>query len=81
MPHNRDLGFAPADRTENVRRVGEVAALMSDSGTITIASLISPYRKDRDMVKSYTKIMREYYKNLFSSFLLHMIFLYDFTYI
>jgi 3'-phosphoadenosine 5'-phosphosulfate synthase len=48
---NRDLGFAAEDRTENVRRVGEAAALMADSGTITIASLISPYRADRDAVR------------------------------
>jgi adenylyl-sulfate kinase len=44
---NRDLGFAPADRHENVRRVGEVAALMADAGLITIAAFISPYRRDR----------------------------------
>jgi len=47
----RDLGFSPKDRAENVRRVGETAALMADSGTITIASLISPYRADRDIVR------------------------------
>jgi bifunctional enzyme CysN/CysC len=42
-----DLGFKPEDRHENIRRVGEVAALFADSGTIAIASFISPYRTDR----------------------------------
>jgi bifunctional enzyme CysN/CysC len=42
-----DLGFAPEDRHENIRRVGEVAALFADSGAIAIASFISPYRTDR----------------------------------
>ena len=44
---NADLRFSPADRTENIRRVGEVAALFADAGLVCIASLISPYRKDR----------------------------------
>ncbi|WP_072807062.1 adenylyl-sulfate kinase [Rhodococcoides yunnanense] len=48
---NSDLGFAKADRTENVRRVGEVAELMSDAGLVAIACLISPYRTDRDEVR------------------------------
>jgi len=42
-----DLGFSPPDRHENIRRVGEVAALFADSGTIAIAAFISPYRADR----------------------------------
>ena len=42
-----DLGFTPADRSENIRRIGEVAALFADAGLITIAALISPYRSDR----------------------------------
>lgn len=45
---NKDLGFKAEDRTENIRRVGEVAKLFADAGLICIASLISPYRKDRD---------------------------------
>jgi bifunctional enzyme CysN/CysC len=45
---NSDLGFSAADRTENIRRVGEVARLFAESGTIAIVSLISPYRADRD---------------------------------
>jgi bifunctional enzyme CysN/CysC len=46
-----DLGFAPEDRNENIRRVGEVAKLMADAGMITIAAFISPYRADRDLVR------------------------------
>jgi len=48
---SRDLGFTDADRVENVRRVAEVAKLMSDAGLIVIASLISPYRSDRRMAR------------------------------
>jgi len=49
---NRDLGFSPQDRSENVRRVGEVAALMAQAGTIVISSFISPYREDRRRVRA-----------------------------
>ncbi|KAK9284122.1 hypothetical protein L1049_023289 [Liquidambar formosana] len=45
---NRDLCFKAEDRVENIRRIGEVAKLFADAGVICIASLISPYRKDRD---------------------------------
>ncbi|KAK2983292.1 hypothetical protein RJ640_030571 [Escallonia rubra] len=45
---NRDLSFKTEDRAENIRRIGEVAKLFADAGVICIASLISPYRKDRD---------------------------------
>ena len=45
---NRDLGFSPEDRTENIRRIGEVAKLMLDAGMITLTAFISPYRRDRD---------------------------------
>ncbi|KAJ7569783.1 hypothetical protein O6H91_01G093800 [Diphasiastrum complanatum] len=45
---NKNLGFSAEDRTENIRRVGEVAKLFADAGLICIASFISPYRKDRD---------------------------------
>jgi bifunctional enzyme CysN/CysC len=48
---NRDLGFTPQDRVENIRRVGEVAKLMVDAGLIVLASFISPYRADRQMVR------------------------------
>jgi bifunctional enzyme CysN/CysC len=48
---NANLGFSPADRAENIRRVGEVAALFADAGTIIITSFISPYRSDRDLAR------------------------------
>jgi bifunctional enzyme CysN/CysC len=48
---NRDLGFTEADRVENIRRVGEVAKLMSESGLVVLCSFISPYRAERDMVR------------------------------
>jgi adenylyl-sulfate kinase len=44
---NADLGFTPADRAENIRRAGEVAALLARSGLVVIAAFISPYREDR----------------------------------
>lgn len=47
----RDLGFAPMDRRENIRRVGEVAALFADAGCIAIAAFISPFREDRDIIR------------------------------
>lgn len=49
---NADLGFSAADRTENVRRAGEVAMLMADAGLVAVVSLISPYRADRDRVQA-----------------------------
>jgi bifunctional enzyme CysN/CysC len=49
---NRDLGFTEANRVENIRRVGEVAKLMMDSGLIVICSFISPYKADREMVRT-----------------------------
>ena len=48
---NRDLGFTEADRVENIRRVGEVAKLMVESGLIVLCSFISPYRAEREMVR------------------------------
>ncbi|QTH42337.1 adenylyl-sulfate kinase [Cohnella sp. LGH] len=48
---NRDLGFSPEDRKENIRRIGEVAKLFVDAGLFTIAAFISPYREDREMVR------------------------------
>jgi adenylylsulfate kinase len=47
-----DLGFSQKDRSENIRRIGEVSSLFIDSGTILIASLISPYRIDRQAVRN-----------------------------
>ena len=49
---NKDLGFTEADRIENIRRVGEVAKLMTDAGLIVITAFISPFRADRDMVRA-----------------------------
>lgn len=48
---NRDLGFTDADRVENIRRIGEVAKLMTEAGLIVICSFISPYRAERRMVR------------------------------
>lgn len=48
---NKGLGFSAADRTENIRRIGEVAKLFTDAGLITLTSFISPYRADRDLVR------------------------------
>jgi bifunctional enzyme CysN/CysC len=48
---NRDLGFTEADRVENIRRVGEVAKLMTECGLLVLCSFISPYRAERDMVR------------------------------
>ena len=48
---NRDLGFTEADRVENIRRVGEVAALFVDAGMVVLCSFISPFRDDRQMVR------------------------------
>jgi adenylylsulfate kinase len=48
---NKNLGFSAQDREENIRRIGEVAKLFADCGVITMTSFISPYRKDRDLVR------------------------------
>jgi len=47
----KDLGFSEADRTENIRRVGEVANLMRDAGLIVLSAFISPFAKDREVVR------------------------------
>ena len=52
---NKDLGFSPADRQENIRRIGEVAKLFADSGAVCITAFISPYRADRDLLRSLLK--------------------------
>ncbi len=49
---NRDLGFTDADRIENIRRVGEVAKLMTDAGLIVVTAFISPFRAEREMVRA-----------------------------
>ena len=52
---NKDLGFSPEDRTENIRRIGEVAALFTDAGVINVTAFISPYREDRDQARACAK--------------------------
>ncbi len=49
---NKNLGFSPEDRSENIRRIGEVAKLFTDAGVIVLTSFISPYRADRDGVRA-----------------------------
>lgn len=48
---NRNLGFSPEDRKENIRRIGEVSKLMVDAGLITVTAFISPYKSDREAVR------------------------------
>lgn len=54
---NSDLSFSPEDRTENIRRIGEIAGLFVDSGTVVLAAFVSPYKKDREIVK---KVVKDY---------------------
>jgi bifunctional enzyme CysN/CysC len=49
---NAGLGFSPSDRAENVRRVGEVAKILAEAGTVSIVSLVSPYKQDRDRIRA-----------------------------
>jgi len=48
---NKDLGFSPTDRVENIRRIGEVAKLFNDAGVVALTAFISPYREDRDKAR------------------------------
>ncbi|MDB4973679.1 MAG: adenylylsulfate kinase [Myxococcaceae bacterium] len=48
----KDLGFSPEDRSENIRRIGEVCKLFTDAGTLTLAAFVSPYRADRAAVRA-----------------------------
>ena len=48
---NKDLGFSPQDREENIRRIGETSRLFQDAGVIVLTAFISPYQKDRDLVR------------------------------
>jgi len=52
---NKDLGFSPEDREENIRRIGEVAHLFTEAGIITLTSFISPYRSDRQKARELAK--------------------------
>ena len=49
---NKDLGFTPEDRKENIRRIGEVANLLTDAGVIVLTAFISPYQEDRDQARA-----------------------------
>ena len=49
---NRDLGFSPEDRAENIRRIGEVCRLFQDAGLVVLTAFISPYASDRDAVRA-----------------------------
>ena len=49
---NKDLNFSAKDRSENIRRIGEISHLMIDAGVVTLAAFVSPYIKDRERVKS-----------------------------
>ena len=52
---NSDLGFTKADRVENIRRIGEVSKLMLDAGIVVLTSFISPFKREREMVRSLFK--------------------------
>jgi bifunctional enzyme CysN/CysC len=59
-----DLGFSPEDRAENIRRIGEVAALFAEAGFVVITAFISPYRADRDRIRAaHPKIFHEIFIN------------------
>ena len=62
---NRDLGFSDLDRTENIRRIAEVARLMNEAGLIVITAFISPLRSDREMAKNI--IGENAYREIFVS--------------
>ena len=55
---NRDLGFTPKDRTENIRRIAEVARLFNEAGVFVITAFISPYRADREMARTIIGVER-----------------------
>ena len=52
---NSDLNFSPEDRTENIRRIAEVASLMIDAGLVVLAAFVSPYKKDRENIRNIIK--------------------------
>ncbi len=58
---NADLGFSDEDRQENIRRIGEVSKLFAEAGLVVLTSFISPFRKDRDWVRSLFK-RREFFE-------------------
>ena len=52
---NKDLSFVPKDRTENISRIAEVASLLVEAGLVTLAAFVSPYKKDRESIRSIVK--------------------------
>lgn len=60
---NKDLGFSPEDRTENVRRIAEIAHLMIDAGIVTLAAFVSPYIEDRGNIK--TIVGEDYFTEIY----------------
>nr|WP_321233980.1 adenylyl-sulfate kinase [uncultured Psychroserpens sp.] len=52
---NKDLSFKPEDRTENIRRIAEVSNLMIDAGLVVLAAFVSPYKKDRENIRTIVK--------------------------
>lgn len=52
---NNDLSFSPEDRTENIRRIAEVSNLMIDAGLVVLAAFVSPYKKDRENIRTIVK--------------------------
>ena len=58
---NKNLGFSPEDREENIRRIGEVAKLFRDCGIINMTAFISPYRKDRKAARKFALILLRYF--------------------
>jgi len=49
---NKNLGFSPEDRTENIRRIGEISNLFIDAGVVVLAAFVAPYKKDRENIRS-----------------------------
>ena len=60
---NSDLSFSPEDRSENNRRIGEIARLFVDAGLVVLAAFVAPYRKDREFIKN--KVGKENYIEVF----------------
>lgn len=52
---NKDLGFNPEDRTENIRRIAEISNLMLDAGLVVLSAFVSPYKKDREDIRTIVK--------------------------
>ena len=73
---NKDLGFSPGERSENIRRIGEMAKLFVDAGIITLTAFISPFRADRDRMMWFVKThvhTEQFSKNQMAEFLTMML--------